>query len=150
MGCSTNTCVVNSLSHSYFVKISSRRRHPLMVEDIAFTYTIDYVTVFSAVKGLWSTGLPIYKDDWMNELINYKGFCRSAPATPGLLKSIPCDSRIKCFRISMTIFQFSKPRYKLVYINIPTWILTRDRAVWKRLYIRSRCFMSLSWLNRFS
>ena len=27
------------------------------------------------------------KDDWLTETINDKGVCRTAPATPGLLKS---------------------------------------------------------------
>ena len=49
-GCSTNTSVIHSFIHSliqsWFVKISLRRRHAVMVEDGASSHKIDYVGKF--------------------------------------------------------------------------------------------------------
>ena len=45
-GCYTNTFVIDSLSRSWFVKISLQRRHALTVADGAFSHEIVYVTIF--------------------------------------------------------------------------------------------------------
>ena len=42
----TGLSLINSLTHSWSVKISLQRRHGLMVEDGAFSHKIDYVTTF--------------------------------------------------------------------------------------------------------
>ena len=51
-GCSTNTSVTNSLSHSRFVKISLQRRHALVVKDGAFSHKIDYVSICLEIQNL--------------------------------------------------------------------------------------------------
>ena len=44
-GCSTNTSVINSLTHP-LVKVFLRRRHAVMVDDGAFSHKTDYVPIF--------------------------------------------------------------------------------------------------------
>ena len=45
-GCSTNTSVINWLTDWWFVEISLRRRHALVVKDGAFSHKIDYSLIF--------------------------------------------------------------------------------------------------------
>ena len=50
-----------------------------------WTFSQNFSFLALTVWDLWCSEDLEEKDYWINQLINYKGYCRTAPATPGLL-----------------------------------------------------------------
>ena len=57
-----------------------------MTYVVEWTVSKNYSCLALTVRELWCFEDREEKDDWLTELISYKGVCRTAPATPGLLK----------------------------------------------------------------
>ena len=74
----------------------------------------------------------------MNELINYKGDCRTAPATPGLFnrQGRPVDNKLSTNQLHHFVLPYAKPGQDLEWDKavVPGQYLAWDKVVinWTR------------------